>query len=69
MNKNKIADNIKIEYVAIPSLLPAIYNPRKWNEKLMKDLKQSIKNFGVIDPLIINSAPNRKNIEMVTKLI
>ncbi len=53
---------IKIEYVPIPSLRPATYNPRKWNEKLMNDLKQSVINFGVVDPLIVNNAPNRKNI-------
>ncbi len=48
--------------VAIKSLRPAEYNPRKWDEDAIKQLSESIKRFGLVDPIIVNSAPNRKNI-------
>ena len=49
-------------YVPIDKLIKADYNPRKWDEKALKDLKQSIKRFGIVDPAIVNIAPKRKNI-------
>ena len=38
------------------------YNPRKWDDDAAKQLSESIKRFGLVDPIIVNSAPNRKNI-------
>lgn len=49
-------------YVNIDELTKADYNPRKWDEKALSDLKESIKRFGIVDPAIVNSAENRKNI-------
>ena len=49
-------------YVSITDLKPSDYNPRKWDEKALADLKTSIKRFGIVDPAIVNSAENRKNI-------
>jgi DNA modification methylase len=58
MNKQ----NLKVQYIKISSLNPADYNPRKWYEKAIKDLKESISRFGLVDPIIVNSAANRKNV-------
>ena len=58
---NKI-NNLKISYIPISQLKPSTYNPRKWSEKATADLKRSIKKFGLVDPIICNSAPNRKNV-------
>lgn len=55
-------ENIKIIQVPITKLKPSKYNPRKWSREAKDQLKQSIKNFGVVDPLISNCAPSRKNI-------
>ncbi len=55
-------NNIKIEYVAIDLLIPSEYNPRKWDEKQEKDLKESINKFEVVDPIIVNCNEERKNI-------
>lgn len=55
-------ENLKIYQAKLVSLKPAEYNPRKWNEQALKDLKTSIEKFGIVDPLIVNIAPNRKNI-------
>jgi len=55
-------NDLKIYQVPIKELKPADYNPRKWSESAINQLKQSIEKFGMCDPLICNSAPERKNI-------
>jgi len=63
MNYNKKeSKKINISYVDISDLKAAAYNPRAWNKVALEKLTESIKRFGLIDPLIVNSAPNRKNI-------
>jgi ParB family chromosome partitioning protein len=53
---------LRVQYVPITSLKLAIYNPRKWNEVQIQGLKESISRFGLIDPLICNSAAGRENV-------
>lgn len=53
---------LKITFVDIASLKPATYNPRKHSEETAKQLELSIKKFGLVDPIIVNCAPSRKNI-------
>lgn len=55
-------ENIKIEKVAIALLRPAAYNPRVMDAKQETDLTASIKQFGIIDPIIANSNKDRLNI-------
>jgi len=55
-------NELKIEYIRIKDIIPSVYNPRKWDEKAITDLTESIKRFGLVDPIIVNSAPNRKNV-------
>jgi len=45
---------MKIEKIEINKLQPASYNPRQINTKQYKDLKESIKKFDLVDPIIIN---------------
>ncbi|MFA5210986.1 MAG: DNA methyltransferase [Patescibacteria group bacterium] len=59
MKKDK---QLKIEYITVEELKSYEQNPRLWSEDATKQLKESIKRFGVVDPLIVNSAPDRKNI-------
>lgn len=54
-------DNIKVEYVDIDKLQVADYNPRKWDEKKAEELSESIKKFGFVNSLVVNSAPERLN--------
>lgn len=54
--------NMKIERVSIDLLKPAEYNPRKWDKEAEDQLKESITRFGIVDPLLVNSAQERKNI-------
>ena len=53
---------MNIEHVQIKDLKPSVYNPRKWDDKTISDMKESITRFGLCDPLIVNSALERKNI-------
>jgi len=52
----------KISQVAIADLRPASYNPRKWSEKAVANLKTSLEVFGMVDPVVANSAPKRHNV-------
>ena len=58
MNTYKLA----VQYVAVDALKPAAFNPRKWDDVAKSQLKASIKKFGMVDPIICNSAPKRKNV-------
>lgn len=51
-----------IVYVDVDELKPATYNPRKISNKALADLKESLRRFEVVDPLIVNGLPDRKNI-------
>ena len=53
---------LNILYVPINFLKPSERNPRKWNEEATAQLKESIRRFGLVDPFVVNAAPNRKNI-------
>lgn len=59
---NSKTDNIKIVYVPISALKDCEYNPRKFSEEEFKLLEKSITEFGLKDPIIVNSAENRKNV-------
>jgi len=54
--------NLAVQYVAITALNPAPYNPRKHTKEQMEQLTESIRRFGVVDPIIANRAPGRENV-------
>jgi ParB-like chromosome segregation protein Spo0J len=45
---------MKIESKLLKNLNPASYNPRQISSKQYKDLKESVKKFGLVDPIIVN---------------
>lgn len=53
---------LQITQVAPASLNPAAYNPRKWSDAETAELRKSIERFGLIDPIIVNSATERRNV-------
>jgi len=55
-------EKLNIIYVPVSELKPASYNPRKWSKEQAIQLKESINRYGLVDPLLVNSAPNRKGI-------
>jgi len=63
MSKNTIEkEGLKIEYISVDALKNASYNPRKWDKEAENQLKESIRKYGIVDPLLVNSAEERKNI-------
>lgn len=64
MNDKRAISNeaITVVQVKVDKLKPAEYNPRKWSENAVSDLKASISTFGLVDPIIANSAPERQNV-------
>src|SRR3990167_4337405 len=53
---------MEIQQVNIADLNPPPYTPRRWDDSAIAHLTESIKKFGMVDPLIVNSAPKRKNV-------
>ena len=53
---------MEISYYNPDELIAAEYNPRQLTKDQHKDLTDSIKRFGLVDPLIVNIYPERKNI-------
>jgi DNA modification methylase len=53
---------MEIIQAKIEELKPAEYNPRAMTEKEKKDLTESILRFGMVEPIVVNVAENRKNI-------
>lgn len=54
--------SLKIVQVPVKELKPSTYNPRTWNEETTKQLTESVQQFGLVDPLLVNGAAERKNI-------
>lgn len=54
--------NLNIELVDASKLKPSTYNPRSWSENTTSQLTESIKRFGLVDPILVNSAESRHNI-------
>ncbi|HRN70499.1 MAG TPA: ParB N-terminal domain-containing protein [Candidatus Woesebacteria bacterium] len=54
--------DLKVTYIPISELKPATYNPRKWDEEAVIQLTESIKRFGLVDPIVVNGAKERFNI-------
>jgi DNA modification methylase len=53
---------MKIEIVHVDELKPAEYNPRSLSDDAKKQIMKSIKEFGMVDPIIVNKNKDRKNI-------
>lgn len=57
-----VPSNLVIESVKIADLKAALYNPRKWSENATTQLRESMSRFGIVDPVIVNGASNRRNV-------
>lgn len=54
--------DIKVVYVPASTLRPAEYNPRKCDAVATEKLKDSIRRYGLIDPILVNGAARRNGI-------
>ena len=62
MTTTPITHDLKIQYVPINSLRHAEYNPRIINESTKKPVRESLEKHGPKDPLLVNSASERKGV-------
>jgi len=46
----------------IGDLIEAEYNPRKLNQEQYEHIKSSLQRFGIVDPVLVNVHPDRKDI-------
>jgi ParB-like chromosome segregation protein Spo0J len=55
--------NNKLQIVNIPikKLKPALYNPRKISDKDFEQLVESVRQYSMVEPLVVNSNPERHN--------
>lgn len=53
---------MKVVEKKIDDLIEAEYNPRVLKDKQYKQLSDSLKRFGVVDPVLVNVHKDRKNI-------
>ena len=58
MAKNKQ----NIVYKDIDTLIESEYNPRQLKKEQYDNISNSIKRFGIVDPIIVNNSKDRKNI-------
>ena len=68
MNKtvNQSADGANIIRMAIKDIQPSAYNPRKrFDEESLKELADSIRQKGVLQPINVRSIPNSDKYEIV----
>lgn len=57
-----INSKLQVRQLKINELKASEYNPRKWSEEKLQKLRESIKKFGIVDPLIVNAYGPRQNI-------
>lgn len=60
--KKNTPSRIAVQYVPAGLLKPAEYNPRTHDTVAEGKLRDSIARFGLVDSILVNSAPSRKNI-------
>lgn len=53
---------LQAQHINIKELKASEFNPQTWSDHQLAKLRESIEKFGVVDPLIINPHPSRKNI-------
>lgn len=55
-------NELKIVYRDIDSLVTPEYNPRKISPKERREIQKSLENFGLVEPLVVNTHEGRENI-------
>lgn len=53
---------MKFKIVPIDSVVPAEYNPRSIKKEALDKLRRSIRELGLLEPIVVNIHPGRENI-------
>lgn len=62
MSSSQLNPKLTVREVKIGDLKSSEYNPRRWPEDAIEQLTKSIKAHGLVEPILINSSPNRRNV-------
>ncbi len=62
MAKKTVNQEMQIKTRKISDLIRAEYNPRELTKEQQNQLTDSLKRFGLVDPIIVNTHKDRKNI-------
>jgi len=62
MAKKTVNQEMQIKTRKISDLIRAEYNPRELTKEQQNHLTDSLKRFGLVDPIIVNTHKDRKNI-------
>ena len=55
-------NDLKIEYIDVRKLLPNEYNPKTMTKEEHDMITESIEDFGMVEPIVVNKAKGRENI-------
>ena len=55
-------NDLKIEYIDVKKLLPNEYNPKSMTKEEHDKIVESIEDFGMVEPIVVNKAKGRENI-------
>lgn len=55
-------NELNIQQVNVSELKPAEYNPRRWTDSARNNLTKSLSEFGFVQPIVVNSAPERRGV-------
>ncbi len=53
---------LKIEHVSVGILKANEYNPKKFSKEALEGIAESVRRFGIVDPLVVNGAEGRENV-------
>ncbi len=62
MYTTQSSDKLQVSYVPLSSLRHPERNPRVWSKEATAQLRESIEQHGLVDPLIVNSAEGREGV-------
>lgn len=61
-NKKEIFEEIELKYIPVNDLIEAEYNPRFMSDEKREEIENSIKKFGLVEPIVVNSFKGRENV-------
>lgn len=61
-NKKEIFEEITLKNIPVNDLIEAEYNPRFMSDEKREEIENSIKKFGLVEPIVVNSFKGRENV-------
>lgn len=61
-SKKDIYEEIELKLISVNDLIEAEYNPRFMSDEKREEIETSIKKFGLVEPIVVNSFKGRENV-------